>query len=68
MAPFALIALGIVIYVLNRDPNIHIAFRGLPWLDVPTFFVVTGVVFFFIRREFRRRARERAERRARGEF
>ncbi len=61
MAPIFLIALGVLIYFLNRNPDTHIALRGLPWLNVPAFFVVIGVVSLVLRIWIRRRARARAE-------
>jgi len=59
VAPFALILLGIVVYILNQRPDVHIGFKGLPWLDVPATLVVAGLVTGVIAIESRKRRKAR---------
>ncbi len=62
MAPIALILLGIVVHVLNARPGVHIGFKGLPWLDVPSTLVVAGLVAGIAGIETRRRRKARSGR------
>lgn len=61
MAPLTLIVLGIVLYVLNLRPDTHFGLRGLPWVDVPSLFVILGGLLFVIKDVVKRRAEKSAQ-------
>lgn len=57
MAPFTLIVMGIILYIVNQRSEMQLGIRGLPWLDAPTLFVVLGGILFVVQTELKRRAR-----------
>lgn len=65
MAPFTLMLIGIILYILNQRADVHFGLRGLPWLDAPSLFVLTGGILFVGQKELaRHRKRKKEEREA----
>lgn len=55
MAPYTLIVIGIALHFLNQQPGVHFGLRGVPWLDVPSAFVILGGLAIVAQYELRRR-------------
>lgn len=61
MAPLTLIVLGIILYLVNLRPDTHFGLRGLPWVDVPSLFVLLGGLLYVVKDVMKRRFEQQAQ-------